>query len=554
MMQQDESHVVIEELKAAKIELSTYVDRLSADLDCTRRQITTLELEVGGLRDENRKLIEEHSSSSSKQIQNLTSTIAKLNNVHVSSKREYTAEVSRITDELIQSHNAEIEEANTLISELKTALEDIRSEHKMSLQFYKTELDEKDRVIADLRDNIDEISSSLKSAEQVCSEKQELIKQLKTSLKDALQNALQSNASKRESDDKLAEITDTLSSYDQVEECTSSLSGSLSGVSHLRATIERLIGDKRDLELKLASERRQLLEARSAIAELESKLSTVNQVNEKFQEEVTAQKQKLNQLSDENKERLADQKWLEDRLKTMQSERKKESETCGDLVSRMRNELEKAKQNEEDLKNQIMVLRQDCDIEYLYKELLDKMKDKELKYEAEIEKLSTEKASLFEKNKALLRAYDEANATSSSLAKRLDDANAHCSTLVGKLASVEDEIEALRLNEPLRDCNNDEVSTASSMTSNLLSQTASDLDSTIKAIKKHHLSKLQKLHTELNDVRAKWKRSDQRVEELTKLLQENAKVIDAMHKKLSKQKKQSRQHKSVLAVAQSTSL
>jgi chromosome segregation ATPase len=551
--QHEKALVEIEGLQTAKHELADCVDRLSADLECAQNQVMEMELEMSGLKEEYSHLMRE-GSSSSKQIQNLTSTIKKLNIVHVSSEREYNAEVSRIADELIQNHSAEMDKANSLISDLKDALE----EQNMSVKFYKSELEaqktrfleqieDKTKELSDLRDKMDQISASKSALEEshktiveACSEKEELITQLKSSLRDALQNALQSDASKRESHDTLAEISDTLSSYDQVEECASSLSGSLSGMLHLKSTIERLISGKEDLET-------QLVEKESMIANLESKLLLINQVNENLREEANAQKVKLNRLEDENKERLADQKWMEERVKTMQTERQKEAATCSDLVLRMEKELEKAKRNEEGLMEQIMVLRQDCDIEYLYKELLDKMKEKELQFESDIQKITAENYalkknvdSLFEENKTLLHAHDEANANSSSLTQRLDDSNANVARLVEKLAFAGNELNALRRNALPRDCANDEVSTASSIASHILNQTASDLDSTIKAIKKHHSAKVQELQSELDEIRTRWKASEQRVQELTKLLQENSKVIDALHKKLTKMKDRSK--------------
>jgi chromosome segregation ATPase len=586
--QVEESGRTLEEFQVSKEELLACVDRLSSDLNIAQQQVQTMESELRYLSEEKgelfveytkaireRDLISVKNSSSSKQIQNLTFAIEKLNNVHVSSEREHTAEVSRLADELIQTHSVEIDElnnklleANLIINELKSTLNDVKTEHtcdlNMSIEFYKSELDSqkanhlkyiegKKEEMARLRNEVDELTSSKSLLEGKLSEREDLIDQLKASLRDALQNALQSDASKRDSDDKLAEISDTLSSYDQIEECASSLSGSLSGILHLKSTIERLISDKQDLECTLT-------ESQTALASLQSKLSVVNQVNEQLREEIKAQKDKVNQLNDENKERLVDQKWMEDRLESLQNERQKETEICHDLVARMQKELEIAKQNEEELMGQIMVLRQDCDIEYLYKELLDKMKEKELKYESEIQNLVVQNdtlknslATLSEEKKSLLRAYDESNANTSGLVQRLDDANAHSSKLVEKLASAENELKVLRRNVMSKDIQNDEMSTASSLASNMLNQTASDLDSTIKSIKKHHLSTVQKLRNELDEMRTRWKKSEQRVKELTKLLQDNSKVIDALHKKLTGKQRHIKGNKTTMISSSSSS-
>ena len=574
-LQNEESRRALEELQTAKEELSACVDRLSQDLVKAQAQIDTKDTEIRGLRDKGKHLSDEKSnlimemdiisardSASSNQIRNLTSTIEKLNNIHASSEREYTAEVCRITDELIESYSTQIDELNKHLLEANAKINDLKAaklEHEcdlnMSIEFYKSELDNqnashlrevetKDLELSNLRDEINRLSSSKLALENTCSEREELIKELKSSLKDALQNALQSDASKRESEDKLAEITDTLSSFDQIEECSSSLSGSLSGVLHLKSTIERLISEKQELELELAAEKRQLNESRSAREHLESKLSLMIQSNEKLREKADTLQREIGNMNDEKMERLTDQKWMEDQLKTLQAEREVDAEKFRDIVSRLQKELESAKQKEEDLTSHIMVLRQDCDIEHLYKELLDKMKEKELKYESEIKNMTVEKdalkesvASLFQENKTLVGAYDEANANSSNLAERLDRATAQSSKLMEQLTSAENELVEIRRNASTKDNHNDEMSTASSLASHLLHQTASDLDSTVKAIKKHHSSKMNKMRNELDEMRTRWKKSEQRVQELTQLLQDNAKVIDALHKKLKSKKK-----------------
>jgi chromosome segregation ATPase len=161
------------------------------------------------------------------------------------------------------------------------------------------------------------LQESLKSAEEVCAERDDLIQQLKCSLRDALQNALQADASKRESEDKLAEIAETLSQYEQVEhdESESIVSGGLSGSLHPKSTIERLVFDKQELEVNLAQSERQLLECQSALSGLEAKLSMAEQMNERLQEEAIACEHQMNKLAAENKERLADQNWMEDRIR-----------------------------------------------------------------------------------------------------------------------------------------------------------------------------------------------------------------------------------------------
>jgi chromosome segregation ATPase len=213
----------------------------------------------------------------------------------------------------------------------------------------------------------------------------------------------------------------------------------------------------------------------------------------------------------------------------------------------MQIELEQTHRNELELKEQIMVLKQDCDVETLYGELLDKMKGKEMQYESSIQKMTLENdslrgdiTSLTKENEAIRRALDGTNAQNTSLTQRLDEANAKRSVLAQRLASVENELDALQRNES-RHALNDEVSITSTLASHRLNQTASELDTTIKEIKKHHETTVQNLQTELKEMRSKWKKSDRRVQELSTLLQENSKVIDALHRKLISKKQQRNQ-------------
>ncbi|KAL3799137.1 hypothetical protein HJC23_002265 [Cyclotella cryptica] len=581
-IQNEESERTIEEFFTAKRELSACVDQLSADLDVAQKKLVTMESEMQDLRKEKETLVVEcnnlrreiniisnKDSSSSKQIKNLTSAIEKLNDVHVTSEREHTAELSRIADELIQSHSAEIDalnaklmDANAKIDELKSTLDDINVEHnydlKMTIEFYKAELDnqktinareveDKDQEISNLRVEMDKIMSStsllqdsLKSVEETCSERENQIKQLKASLRDALQNALRADASKRESEDKLAEIAETLSNYEQIERCASTTD--MTGSFHIKNTIERLVSEKQDLVLKLAESERHLSECQSSLNRLELKLTMAGQVNEKIQEESSAREVRLNRLDIENKEREDNQKVLEDRIKSMQAEWDKESETCKEMITRIQTELEKSIRNEKDLTEQIMVLKQDCEVETLYGELLDKMKGKEMQYESSIQKMTVENdalmadvASLTRENEDLLGALDEANAHATNLTQRLDEANALSCNLTHKLASVENELAALHRGES-RNALNDEVSVTSTLASHRLNQTASELDTTIKEIKKHHETTVQNLQSELKEMRSKWKKSERRVQELSALLQENSKVIDALHRKLTSKK------------------
>lgn len=70
-----------------------------------------------------------------------------------------------------------------------------------------------------------------------------------------------------------------------------------------------------------------------------------------------------------------------------------------------------------------------------------------------------------------------------------------------------------------------------------LKRTASELETTIKAIKKHHSETVRRLQNELEEARRRASRYEKKVKELTCLIQENSFVIESLHKKLRTKKK-----------------
>jgi inorganic triphosphatase YgiF len=65
-----------------------------------------------------------------------------------------------------------------------------------------------------------------------------------------------------------------------------------------------------------------------------------------------------------------------------------------------------------------------------------------------------------------------------------------------------------------------------------LSRTATELETTILAIKKHHYNTVKRLQGELDDARSRLKMYQRKVKELAGLIEENAFVIESLHRKL----------------------
>lgn len=82
----------------------------------------------------------------------------------------------------------------------------------------------------------------------------------------------------------------------------------------------------------------------------------------------------------------------------------------------------------------------------------------------------------------------------------------------------------------------DVASTYSSTSKSHVKQTMDELETTIRAMKKRHENVVKKLKEELDNAHQRLKKSERKVNDLSKLLEENSVVISTLHKKLIKKR------------------
>jgi len=216
-------------------------------------------------------------------------------------------------------------------------------------------------------------------------------------------------------------------------------------------------------------------------------------------------------------------------------------------VTRLQNDFhssEKTHQDkEQELVNQIAALKKDDEIENLYRDLLGKMQDKEIHHSSNVHSMRKDFDLLKKEIKSLTEDKDKLTIVHKNIVAE----NEFLVEEKGRLALANECIFAEKsslaenvacLERKLTEKDNDEFSTFTgvSMASHL-KQTASELETTVRAIKRHHSDTVKKLQCELDDAHKRIKRYDRKVKDLTRLLEENALLIESFHKKLKGKKR-----------------
>ena len=197
--------------------------------------------------------------------------------------------------------------------------------------------------------------------------------------------------------------------------------------------------------------------------------------------------------------------------------------------ARLQNDLssvEKTQQaKERELINQMVELKKGSGVgvdesnNEMQREIQNKMDSAEVH---NIDLFKEEIKSLTEEKDRLYRVNEEMLSENMNLVENL-------ASLTSKLRAAKDSDESST------------VSGTSSMTSRTLKRTASELETTIRAVKKHHSGIVTKLQSELGDARKRISKYERKVKDLTNLIQENSFVIESLHKKLRGKKKKVRE-------------
>jgi chromosome segregation ATPase len=184
---------------------------------------------------------------------------------------------------------------------------------------------------------------------------------------------------------------------------------------------------------------------------------------------------------------------------------------------------------EAELKNHIVSLEKDYEAEYinnqLYREQLGKMEENEeavCSLNIELQSLKEENCRLTENFAKEVRELNLAN----------DLLKVENTSLTENLATVKSKIDCVKSKIAAGRGDDSSTTSGDSAMAIHVKKTAKELQSTVKAIKKHHDDTVRKLQGELEDARKRLKKYECKVNDLTTLIEENAVVIESLHEKL----------------------
>mmetsp|Transcript_39688 Transcript_39688/g.72671 ORF Transcript_39688/g.72671 Transcript_39688/m.72671 type:complete len:603 (+) Transcript_39688:205-2013(+) len=506
--------------------LQNDIHDISMERDSVTRRAENLASTLAGL--------ESSQDTKDATIKELKSTLEKERLVHSNSMENLQGDIDRMTMEKealtqqiddLASTIAEVKSSNeTGIQNMESTMEAERIMHANTVAELQSVFDlelEKQRSRSKAQvEKIDILANQLREEVhklfEIKSEQERQIIKLKDSLRDALEEALRLGSKITSEQAKLVELTCTMSSFEEENvQLKQSLQSSRSEVDGISAVLSSREMNHSDLELSLKkiTEEKQRLEGE--LSAKETKLfETMNTL--------TNFELKLTKAEQERDGQYAEITHLHNDLRS----------------------LEKTQQvKEKDLIDQIVALKKDCEVDDLYRELLDKTKDKEMHYNSIVRSMKKDVDSLKEEIESLAEdkdrlTLDNANivADNESLAeeeKRLTLVNDYIlvenSSLAENVASLESKL--------AKKDNDESSSTSGASRASNLKRAAVELETTVRAIKKHHSETVKKLQGELDDTHKRLKKYERKVKDLTKLLEENSFVIESLHKKLKGKKR-----------------
>jgi chromosome segregation ATPase len=342
----------------------------------------------------------------------------------------------------------------------------------------------------------------IKELHETISNKGLQIHQLQAALKDSLNEALRLGSMVTSEQTKLLEVNHTISSFEEenfnlklsLQQSQSAVDGIATVLSSheleqsdLRLSLEKLVLEKQFLESQLSDKESIMMKTNNSLTHLQLKLAKAEQ------------------------------------------ERDAQAKDSDAEIARLQSDIfllnKKLQEEEECLMSHIVALKEDCGTcesnDHLYRELLSKLDDREINYSSRINSMVIYIDSLKDEIKALTEEND-----------RLSLANEGVIADNESLA-VENNMLALANEHFLsaKECDDSSAKSGASR-AHRLNRTAAELETTILAIKKHHYNTVKRLQGELDDARSRLKMYRRKVKELSGLIEENAFVIESLHRKL----------------------
>jgi chromosome segregation ATPase len=451
-----------EELTSRNTELTNKLGTITNERDSFEREAKSLHASIESLEDqlqsfqeEVRKCHEKAERADSNAI--ALKEVAAQHAEELESTRNDLEDLNRVIDlERIAHANAVSDQQATYESEL--------DQERLASKSCKERLEVLIFQNKSLEESIVSLRSRISYMEKAKSKQAEQIVQLKKNLNEALTEAIRLGSKVNSDRMRHLEITQTLSMF---QEENSDLKHSLTGAEHEKSlfndSVSKLSIEKNRLEKELSDKEKQLLEALNSLTHFELKLVKLEQERDRRDQESTEAREDIRRLH------------------------------------QVKASLER---ENEQLTGQISILQQGSKVDTLYKELLDKIKVKDMQREEDSREM-----------KAIVDSLRARLATVTQEKKNLEVINNEkVSALQSNLASIKEQL--LKKQK-----SSDEASTTSARTSkSYLKQTVVDLEESVDAMKKHYENKVRGLQHSLDDARKKMEEYERKISELSTLL------------------------------------
>jgi chromosome segregation ATPase len=485
-----------QELTSRNIELTEKLDTIMKERDSLQNQ-AELQRSATISDEEYLKSKEKEIETLEYELQNAQEEARKCREIAERADRQATA-----LKEVATQHSKGLELANNDLEDSKRVLELERIAHANQLSdlqaTYETELDKDRMTLKSSKERVDVLTFENNSLEEAVvslrsrinkMEKTKLhqeaqIAKLETSLNNALDEAVRLGSKMDMNQMRHVEVTQ-----------------SLTGVEHehtlFNDRISKLSAEKSNLQGQLIDKEKQLFEALNSLTHFELKLTKAEQERDR---------------------------------------RDRESEKAHEDITRLEQTLSRLEEENQELLGHISILQKDSNADSLYKELLEKMKVKEMQREEELREMNAKNDSL-----------------KTRLAVLTKEKNAIEGVNNKKISALQSSLESIKQQVLKRQKSSDDASTASSRTAKSgLRQTVLDLEDSVDAIKIHYEKKVHSLQHELDSARKRIVKYEHKISELSTLLEENASILNAVfHKQLKNKQNLPRSPPAVLQPSES---
>ena len=485
-----------QELTSRNIKLTEKLDTIMKERDSLQNQ-AELQRSATISDEEYLKSKEKEIETLEYDLQNAQEEARKCREIAERADRQATA-----LKEVATQHSKGLELANNDLEDTKRVLELERIAHANQLSdleaTYEAELDKDRMTLKSSKERVDVLTfennsleeavvslrSRINKMEKTKLHQEEQIAKLETSLNNALDEAVRLGSKMDMNQMRHVEVTQ-----------------SLTGVEHehtlFNDRISKLSEEKSNLQGQLIDKEKQLFEALNSLTHFELKLTKAEQERDR---------------------------------------RDRESEKTHEDITRLEQTLSRLEEENQELLGHISILQKDSNVDSLYKDLLEKMKLKEMQREEELREMNAKNDSL-----------------KTRLAVLTKEKNAIEGVNNKKISALQSSLESIKQQVLKRQKSSDDASTASSRTTKSgLRQTVLDLEDSVDAIKIHYEKKVHSLQHDLDSARKRIEKYEHKISELSALLEENASILNAVfHKQLKNKQNLPRSPPAVLQPSES---